>query len=141
MLLSNIQNKITFLLTIVYDIQYTIDEVIPVDKKQELLKNLEMELRKGTLVLAVLSQLKQKHYGYSLVETLNEKGLRIDQNTLYPLLRRLDKNGLLESTWEVVEPRPRKYYQLNILGTELLVELAKIYHENNTTVSRLLKED
>ena len=82
-------------------------------EKQDILKNLELELRKGTLVLAVLSQLKQKHYGYSLVERLNEQGLRIDQNTLYPLLRRLDKNGLLEATWEVVEPRPRKYYQLN----------------------------
>jgi len=112
-----------------------------VDKKQELLKNLELELRKGTLVLAVLSQLKQKHYGYSLVESLNNKGLRIDQNTLYPLLRRLDKNGLLESTWEVVEPRPRKYYQLNTLGTELLLDLIKIYNENNETVSLLLKED
>lgn len=110
-------------------------------EKQDLLKNLELELRKGTLVLAVLSQLKQKHYGYSLVESLNDKGLRIDQNTLYPLLRRLDKNGLLEATWEVVDPRPRKYYQLNQLGAEILQELTTIYHENYSTVRRLLKEE
>lgn len=141
MLQSNIQKKYIFILTIVYGVQYTIGEVIQLDKKQELLKNLELELRKGTLVLAVLSQLKNKHYGYSLNESLNEKGLRIDQNTLYPLLRRLDKNGLLESTWEVVEPRPRKYYHLNKLGIELLEELSEIYYENNTTVTRLLKED
>jgi DNA-binding PadR family transcriptional regulator len=110
-------------------------------EKQDILNNLELELRKGTLVLAVLSQLKQKHYGYSLVESLNDKGLRIDQNTLYPLLRRLDKNGLLESTWEVMDPRPRKYYQLNQLGTEILEELTVIYEDNYETVSRLLKEE
>ena len=109
--------------------------------KTELLKNLELELRKGTLVLAVLSQLKQKHYGYSLVESLNEKGLKIDQNTLYPLLRRLDKNGLLEATWELVEPRPRKYYQLNNLGFEVLESLSETYHKSYQTVASLLKEE
>jgi DNA-binding PadR family transcriptional regulator len=110
-------------------------------EKAVIIKNLNQELRKGTLVLAVLSQLKQKHYGYSLVESLNEKGLRIDQNTLYPLLRRLDKQGILESTWEMVEPRPRKYYQLNETGVEILKELSKTYKENYITISSLLKEE
>lgn len=110
-------------------------------EKDAILKNLELELRKGTLVLAVLSQLKQKHYGYSLVESLNQKGLRIDQNTLYPLLRRLDKNGILDATWEVVDPRPRKYYQLNTLGQEILEELTTIYYDNYNTVNALLKEE
>ncbi len=109
--------------------------------KKEIIKNLKQELRKGTLVLAVLSQLKNKHYGYSLVESLNDKGLHIDQNTLYPLLRRLDKQGLLESTWEVVEPRPRKYYQLNQDGLEVLNTLSEAYEENYQTVSSLLKEE
>ena len=109
--------------------------------KNELIKNLELEMRKGTLVLAVLSQLKQKHYGYSLVETLNNKGLRIDQNTLYPLLRRLDTYGLLESTWEVMEPRPRKYYQLSQIGFEVLEELIAIFTSHNDTILSLLKED
>lgn len=110
-------------------------------EKTEIIKNLKLELRKGTLVLAVLSQLRDKHYGYSLVETLNQKGLSIDQNTLYPLLRRLDKQGILESTWEVVEPRPRKYYQLNYLGAEILQELTKEYHSNYQVMSSLLKEE
>jgi DNA-binding PadR family transcriptional regulator len=110
-------------------------------EKAEILKNLNLELRKGTLVLAVLSQLKQKHYGYSLVETLNAKGLKIDQNTLYPLLRRLDKQGILDSTWEVVDPRPRKYYQLNSTGLEILHQLSKDYNENYQVISTMLKED
>lgn len=109
--------------------------------KHEIIKNLNQELRKGTLVLAVLSQLKEKHYGYSLVESLNKKGLRIEQNTLYPLLRRLDKQGLLESTWEVVEPRPRKYYQLNNTGKEILLELSNTYKDNYQTIISLLKEE
>ncbi len=110
-------------------------------QKTDILKNLKQELRKGTLVLAVLSQLRQKHYGYSLVETLNSKGLKIDQNTLYPLLRRLDKQGILESTWEVVEPRPRKYYQLNNLGKDVLDELSTEYTMNYQIMSALLKEE
>lgn len=110
-------------------------------EKKDILKNLHQELRKGSLVLGVLSQLQQKHYGYSLVESLNQKGLSIDQNTLYPLLRRLDNQGLLTSTWEVVEPRPRKYYQLSALGKELYEELKEAYYSNYNTISALLKED
>lgn len=110
-------------------------------EKPNIIKNLNQELRKGTLVLAVLSQLKTKHYGYSLVESLNAKGLHIDQSTLYPLLRRLDKQGLLDSTWETVDPRPRKYYQLNEVGFEILNELSKTYKNNYVTISSLLKEE
>lgn len=110
-------------------------------EKKDILKNLHQELRKGTLVLGVLSQLRNKHYGYSLVETLNALGLSIDQNTLYPLLRRLDNQGLLESTWEVVEPRPRKYYQLSTLGIEIYEELKEAYYTNYEIISTLLKED
>jgi len=109
--------------------------------KKEILKNLHQELRKGALVLAVLSQLQKKHYGYSLVETLNQKGLSIDQNTLYPLLRRLDNQGLLTSTWEVVEPRPRKYYHLSDFGQEIYEELKEEYYSNYQTISALLQED
>lgn len=109
--------------------------------KEQLLKNMTQEIRKGTLVLAVLSQLQSKHYGYSLVETMNDKGLRIDQNTLYPLLRRLDKYGILDATWEVEDPRPRKYYQLNTLGIEVLKELTIIFENNYNTIHALLKED
>jgi DNA-binding PadR family transcriptional regulator len=106
-----------------------------------IIKNLKQELRKGTLVLATLSELREKHYGYSLVETMNEKGLIIDQNTLYPLLRRLDKQGLLESTWEVVDPRPRKYYQLNEDGKAVLKELKQTFYEGNDIIDMILKEE
>ena len=111
------------------------------ENKTEIIKNLNLELRKGTLVIAVLSQLKDKHYGYSLVETLNKKGLKIDQNTLYPLLRRLDKQGLLEATWEVVEPRPRKYYHLSDDGIEVLEELKNDFEDSYKTVKAMLEEE
>lgn len=110
-------------------------------EKANILKNLQQELRKGTLVLAVLSQLKDKHYGYSLVETLNKKGLLIDQNTLYPLLRRLNTQGLLQSTWEVIEPRPRKYYELSEFGKTILLQLQKDYKNNYQVLSNMLKEE
>lgn len=110
-------------------------------EKEEILKNLRLELRKGSLVLAVLSQLKEKHYGYSLVETLKSKGLDIEQNTLYPLLRRLDNQGLLTSTWEVTEPRPRKYYELNNNGILILETLSDDFINNYNIISKMLKED
>ena len=109
--------------------------------KEEILKNLRLELRKGSLVLAVLSQLNDKHYGYSLVETLKSKGLDIEQNTLYPLLRRLDNQGLLVSTWEVTEPRPRKYYELSKNGKLILKELSIDFINNFEIISKMLKED
>ncbi len=111
------------------------------ENKTEIIKNLNLEFRKGTLVIAVLSQLKDKHYGYSLVETLNKKGLKIDQNTLYPLLRRLDKQGLLEATWEVVEPRPRKYYHLSDDGIDVLHELKSNFEDNYKIVKAMLEEE
>ena len=107
----------------------------------EIIKNLTLELRKGTLVLAVLSQLNQKHYGYSLVETLNGHGLKIDQNTLYPLLRRLDKQGLLDATWDVSETRPRKYYQLSDLGEKVYLELQKTYINNHQVLMNMMEEE
>ncbi len=110
-------------------------------EKEEILKNLRLELRKGSLVLAVLSQLKNKHYGYSLVETLRNKNLEIDQNTLYPLLRRLDKQGLLTSTWEVTEPRPRKYYELSEDGISILKELTSDFNKNFKTIIKMLEEE
>lgn len=131
----------TFFLTIVCAIHYNTIEVMFMFNKEEILKNLRLELRKGSLVLAVLSQLRDKHYGYSLVETLNSKGLSIEQNTLYPLLRRLNNQELLNSSWEVTEPRPRKYYQLNDNGIEILKELSQDFIQNNKLIIKMLKED
>ncbi len=110
-------------------------------EKDKILKNLRNELRKGNLVLAVLSQLNTKHYGYSLVETLNSKNLKIDQNTLYPLLRRLDSQGLLTSTWVVKDPRPRKYYELSYAGKEIYAQLKEEFEENYHVLNQMLKEE
>jgi DNA-binding PadR family transcriptional regulator len=84
------------------------------------LVNMAMELRRGVIALAVLSQLRQEHYGYSLIKLLNEQDLEIDQGTLYPLLRRLESSGLLKSEWRVEGPRPRRYYQTTKDGKEAL---------------------
>jgi PadR family transcriptional regulator, regulatory protein PadR len=84
------------------------------------LENITLELRRGVIVLAALSQLEEEQYGYSLLKRLSELGLEIDQGTLYPLLRRLETQGLLESNWRVERDRPRRYYVLSRQGRKAL---------------------
>ena len=72
--------------------------------KNELSENVTLELRRGVIVLAVLSQLSGEQYGYSLLKSLSDLGLEVDQGTLYPLLRRLESQGLLESVWKLKKP-------------------------------------
>lgn len=84
-----------------------------------LYENMKQELRRGTQTLAVLSQLANNRYGYSLLQTLEEKGIAIEAGTLYPLLRRLESQGLLKSEWDTSESRPRKYYLLSEAGREM----------------------
>lgn len=90
---------------------------------------LTQELRRGVLVLAALSQLRQPRYGYSLIDELSHLGLQIDQGTLYPLLRRLEEQGLLESSWNVEGTRPRRYYALNPAGAQLLARLSQEWQQ------------
>jgi len=85
----------------------------------ETINGLLSELRRGTIVIGVLSQLSEPQYGYSLVPILEEKGIAIDPGTLYPLLRRLEKQELLASKWDTNEARPRKYYLLSPFGREV----------------------
>ena len=85
-----------------------------------ILTNILFELRRGVVILAVLSQLDEEQYGYSLLTRLSEQGLTVDQGTLYPLLRRLETQGLLESKWRIEDPRPRRYYVLSKLGVKVL---------------------
>jgi DNA-binding PadR family transcriptional regulator len=89
----------------------------------EQVDKLTQELRRGIVVLAVLSQLDEPQYGYSLLKRLAEKGMEVDQGTVYPLLRRLEKQGLLESEWDTEGSRPRRYYQVSPLGREVLAKL------------------
>lgn len=109
--------------------------------QEKILDSLILELRRGTLVLSVLSQLKTPHYGYSLSSKLKEKGLNIEQNTLYPLLRRLEKQNLLDSRWALEESRQRRYYVLSDLGKEILEKLTKEWNDMGSIMNRLLMEE
>lgn len=91
----------------------------------ENLENVVLELRRGVIVLAVLSRLSQEQYGYSLLKLLADQGLEVDQGTLYPLLRRLESQGYLQSVWKIEEARPRRYYIISAEGKKLLPKLKK----------------
>ncbi len=97
------------------------------------------ELKRGTFTLAVLKMLEARHYGYSLKKSLLERDFVIEESTLYPMLRRLEKQGFISSTWEIEENRPRKYYQLNDEGKKLLDGLTKEYNHLSHAVKNILK--
>ena len=110
-------------------------------EEKELMANLIQELRRGTLILSVLSQLKEPRYGYVLVEQLEEKGVPIDPNTLYPLLRRLEKQGILCSEWEMGGSKPRKYYKRTVSGDKIYLELKKQWQSISSGMNRLLEDE
>ncbi len=102
-------------------------------------ENLDLELRRGVVVLAVLSQLQTEQYGYSLKKALVDHGFEIDEGTLYPLLRRLESQGLLQSNWRVEEGRPRRYYCLSIEGGKVYQALVESWRAIGQAMNRLLK--
>ena len=106
----------------------------------ELLQGLIVDLRRGTLVLAVLSCLNKPKYGYSLLQDMESQNIRIEANTLYPLLRRLESQGLLESQWDTAESRPRKYYTLSARGTVLYIQLREEWRRMSREMENLLRE-
>ena len=110
------------------------------DSIDELMASLLVELRRGTLVLSVLSQLNSPEYGYSLVQKLEEKNSPIDSGTLYPLLRRLEKQKLLTSEWDTTESRPRKFYVLSNEGKEVYKRLKNEWKIISSQLEILLKE-
>ena len=105
----------------------------------ESFENVILELRRGVIVLAVLSQLGEQQYGYSLIKRLSEGGLEIDQGTLYPLLRRLESQGLLTSDWRIEGERPRRYYVLSEEGRALLPQLKEEWNGIVSMLDRMLK--
>lgn len=105
---------------------------------ENIVDNLLLELRRGTIILSVLSQLKTSKYGYSLVETLKEKGIQVEPGTLYPLMRRLEKQGLLKSEWETSGSKPRKYYGLSDKGKDVYNILTKEWHQMKNTIDKLI---
>ena len=104
-------------------------------------ENLVAELRRGLLVLAILTQLEEEHYGYSLREKLADRGLQVPEGTLYPLLRRLESQGLLESRWQLGEGRPRRYYRTSKVGHATLRELTNEWTSLGEALERIRQGD
>jgi PadR family transcriptional regulator PadR len=102
------------------------------------LASLVLEVRRGVIVLAVLAELRSEEYGYSLKRSLAEAGLTVDEGTLYPLLRRLEGQGLLESRWRLEEERPRRYYRLSASGREVLRGLTREWKEVARAIGKVL---
>ncbi|MFC9976240.1 PadR family transcriptional regulator [Spirillospora sp. NPDC127200] len=107
---------------------------------EELIQSQAQELRRGTVVLACLALLEEPQYGYALLETLNGAGVAVDGNTLYPLLRRLEKQGLLTSEWNTEESRPRKFYRVSSEGTRVRAGLLREWQDLAASIARLTKE-
>jgi DNA-binding PadR family transcriptional regulator len=102
-------------------------------------QNILLELRRGVIAIAVLSQLSEEQYGYSLQKLLSEQGLDVDQGTLYPLMRRLEAQGLLQSNWRIVDDaRPRRYYVVSPEGITALKNLKNEWDSIVTTLEKML---
>jgi PadR family transcriptional regulator PadR len=106
----------------------------------ELFENLRLELRRGCLIVAVLAQLRVEQYGYTLRKALADDGLAIDEGTLYPLLRRLESQGLLESQWREEDKRNKRFYHLSPVGEQILTQLLDEWQRINESLSRILQE-
>jgi PadR family transcriptional regulator PadR len=105
---------------------------------ENLFENLRLELRRGCLTLAVLAQLRQERYGYTLRKALADDGLVIDESTLYPLLRRLETQGLLASEWREEEKRNKRFYRLTPDGEQIFAQLLEEWHAINTSIQQTI---
>lgn len=102
-------------------------------------ENLRLELRRGCLSLAVLAQLRVEHYGYTLRKALADQGLEIDENTLYPLLRRLETQGLLISEWREENKRKKRFYRLSPEGEEIFGQLLEEWKKINQALDQIIE--
>jgi PadR family transcriptional regulator, regulatory protein PadR len=105
---------------------------------ENLFENLRLELRRGCLTLAVLAQLRREHYGYTLRKELAERGLEMDESTLYPLLRRLESQGLLTSEWREEDKRNKRFYRLSAEGETVFARLIEEWNDINKAIYRIL---
>lgn len=103
--------------------------------------NFETEMNRGFLQILVLALLKEEMYGYAMVRTIRELGYEVEENTLYPLLRRLEKNGWVKSKWDLSQDRPRKFYVITDSGRKLRDELLGIWRKQDEILKRILKEE
>lgn len=106
---------------------------------QNLFENLRLELRRGSLVLAVLAALRKEQYGYTLRKALAGLGMAIDEGTLYPLLRRLESQGLLLSEWREEEKRNKRFYKLSTSGEEVLGQLLTEWKSIDSSLNEIVK--
>lgn len=107
----------------------------------EIVSGIILELRRGSLILLVLNQLQKPMYGYNLVKELQDSGIPIEANTLYPLMRRLETQGLLKSEWETSEAKPRKYYSITEDGATVLSRGKEHWRQFSRNVTNLLEEE
>jgi PadR family transcriptional regulator PadR len=124
-----------------YTVRHTVCGVhymTPGTDNHELFENLRLELRRGSLVLAVLAALRKEHYGYTLRKTLADRGMAIDEGTLYPLLRRLESHGLLVSEWREEEKRNKRFYRLSADGKEIFKQLMTEWQSISTSLNGML---
>lgn len=105
---------------------------------QDLFENLRLELRRGSVIVAALALLRQEHYGYALRKSLSDAGLDVEENTLYPLLRRLESQGLLASEWREEDKRTKRFYRLSADGEEMLARLLTEWRDINGSLTRIL---
>ena len=103
-----------------------------------LFESLRLELRRGSLILAVLAALRKEHYGYTLRKTLDDQGMAIDEGTLYPLLRRLETQGLLVSEWREEDKRNKRFYRLSADGKVILKQLLVEWQAINSSLDGML---
>ena len=106
----------------------------------DIFESLRQELRRGSLILAVLAQLRTEHYGYTLRSDLAEAGVQMDEGALYPMLRRLESQGLLTSEWREENKRNKRFYRLSDLGEHILSRLLEEQRALNQSLERILKE-
>jgi PadR family transcriptional regulator PadR len=104
----------------------------------DVFENLRLELRRGSVIVAVLAQLRTEHYGYALRKALTDLGMDIDENTLYPLLRRLENQGLLISEWREEDKRNKRFYRVSAEGERILERLLAEWKNINSSLRRIL---
>ena len=117
---------------------YAVHYMSPGTDNHDLFENLRLELRRGSLILAVLAALRKEHYGYTLRKTLGDLGVAIDEGTLYPLLRRLESQGLLLSEWREEDKRNKRFYRLSSDGKVILKRLLAEWQSINSSLDGIV---
>ena len=122
-----------------YNTVYVVHYMTNIQDNDNLFENIRLELRRGSLILAVLACLRSEQYGYTLRRALADRGMEIEEGTLYPLLRRLESQGLLLSEWREADKRNKRFYRLSPLGSELLEKLLAEWKSIDSSLNEIVK--